>query len=300
MAFANAAAGGWFARRLVRAALTYREWACAQIEAPSVTTERLCLTSTWQTGQSGFWADPCVVAHEGRVWLFMEELDRRSGRGRIVAAEFEDGFLRNASTVLSNDHHLSFPQVTRHNNKWVATVETCASHNPVYEFDELGSPWRPCVEYPALPPHTADAVVDFHEGVLVGTDAMTEGDSVLVNYLLNEHTWVPVPAATRVDVAWSRGGGTVDRTRSIRAVQDCSGTYGVALGWTDRADPARHLARWRAADLDGSPTRWSGIHTMTWDPEQSSVWIDGWRRRFSPVGWRHRLIEQRHFRQCQG
>lgn len=300
LAFADLAGTGWFAQRLARAAVTYRQWACASIAAPRGDSESLELTSPWQGGPSQFWADPFVLTHQGRTWLFMEQLSRVTGRGDIVLAEASEGQLRNPRTVLANDHHLSFPQVTRHQDRWLATVETCAAHNPVYEFDAVGDPWRPCEDFPALPPHTADAVLDFSSGRLVGTDSQTDGDSVLVSYQLDGQTWTPIPAATRVDAVWSRGGGTLDPVRSIRTVQDCTGTYGVQVGWTDSGDPGRHLAMWGPSALTGSSVRQSGIHTMSWDQDQTSIWIDGWRRRFSVLGWQYRRTELSHVKNCQG
>ncbi|MEI2786432.1 MAG: hypothetical protein V9E82_12150 [Candidatus Nanopelagicales bacterium] len=295
---ADLAASGWFGLRLARAALTYREWACVTIRMPHSTDATLDVMGMWHSGPHRFWADPFVLIDSGESWLFMEELDRATGRGHLIAARIIDGDLRDPRVILSNDHHLSFPVVGRHQGRWIATVETCARHNPVYTFDRPGDPWHEDAELPALPPHTADAVADFDAGTLVGTDAATDGHSVLVRYALQGDEWVPQPDAVRVDIGWSRGGGVVDTARGIRAVQDCAGTYGTALGWTSTEDPDQHLARWSAADL--STPGWRGVHTMTWDPLQQQVWIDGWRRRVSPLGWRHRLVEQGHFAQCQG
>lgn len=299
MRSADLAASAWFGLRLSRAALTYRHWACAPVSDPVQSQGRLQLTGSWQCGDSGFWADPFVLTSSGRTWLFMEELDRSTGRGHIVVADVVDGELRDVRTVLANEHHLSFPQVTQHEGRWLATVETCARHNPVYEFEAPGQPWREAPDLPALPAHTADAVVDFAAGTLVGTDAATDGDSVLVRYNLTDRRWIPDPLSLRVDNRWSRGGGTLDPERNVRIVQDCAGTYGVALGWTAADDPDRHMAKWTAADIK-QPEDWRGVHTMTWDAEQSQVWIDGWRRRPSPWGWKHRLAEQQHLKSCQG
>ena len=295
---ADVVASSWFGLRLARAAMTYREWACAPIRVPHASDARLEVVGTWHSGPHRFWADPFVLVDADQSWLFVEELDRASGRGRIIAARIVDGGLRDPRVVLSNDHHVSFPIVARYQGHWIATVETCAKHNPVYTFERPGDPWHENVRLPALPPHTADAVADFDAGALVGTDAATDGHSVLVRYALKGHEWVPQPDAVRVDIGWSRGGGVVDTARGIRAVQDCAGTYGTALGWTSTDDPDQHLARWAAADL--STPGWRGVHTMTWDQDQQQVWIDGWRRRLSPFGWRYRVVEQGHFAQCQG
>ena len=295
---ADLSASGWFGVRLARAALTYREWACAPVRVPHSTDETLDVIGAWHSGPHRFWADPFVLVDAGQSWLFVEELDRATGRGHIVAARIIDGSPRDPRIVLSNDHHVSFPIVAQHQGRWIATVETCAAHNPVYTFERPGEPWHEDGRLPALPPHIADAVPDFDAGTLVGTDAATDGHSVLVRYTLRDQQWVPQPEAVRVDIGWSRGGGVLDTGRGIRAVQDCAGTYGTALGWTAADDPDRHLARWSAADL--STPGWRGIHTMTWDPLQQQVWIDGWRRRVSAFGWRHRMVEQGHLAQCQG
>jgi hypothetical protein len=296
----NAAGAAWFAGRLARAAGTYREWACAPVQTLDPGLANLQTRGSWQSGATHFWADPCVVDSPTGVWVFVEELDRRIGRGHILAVPVCEGRLaaEQAVCVLSNDHHLSFPQVTFVAGRWLATVETCARFNPVYTFEDPGHPWRPVADLPALPPHTGDPVVDFATGVLIGTDARTDPDSVLMQYRIAGTQWEPLVSAVRVDTVWSRGAGTWDRTRGWRAVQDCSGTYGRAVGLVATDPMQAPLARWAAQQVTGR--RWRGVHTLTWTPPMDQIWIDAWRRRISPLGWRRRLIERSHLQNCQG
>jgi hypothetical protein len=232
--------------------------------------------------------------------MFVEELDRRTGRGHILAMTVREGRLQEdrAVVVLANEHHLSFPQVQYVEGRWLATVETCAGHNPVYTFEHPGQTWQPILDIPPLPPHTADPVVDFSSGELIGTDARTDPDSVLMRYRRVGSAWEPVTAAVQVDAMFSRGAGTWDRSRGWRAVQDCTGTYGRAVGLVDADAPMTPLSRWTAKQVGGR--RWRGVHTLTWTPQLDHVWIDAWRRRFSALGWRARLVERRHLHTCQG
>lgn len=298
---ANMSGAVRFGGRLLRAAGTYREWGCAPISEIGPDTPRLRLRGPWRNGPDRFWADPCVGSADGQTWLFMEELIRSTGRGHIVAAPVVSGDIDTSRvrTVLANDHHLSFPQVQRHEGRWVATVETCAGHNPFYEFDAMGEPWREYDGVTPLPPHTADPVADLACGELIGTDARTDPDSVFVRYILRDGSWEPVLESVFVDVGWARGGGRWDRHRGWRTVQDCAGTYGRAAGLVDAATQTVHLRRWSASDLS-EPGRWKGVHTVTWDSPGANVWVDGWRRAISPMGWRHRLKEREHLATCQG
>jgi hypothetical protein len=296
-----------FAGRLSRAAFTYREWSCAALSSsfPTLWSTRpitLDVQGEWQNEPgSRFWADPCLIVDGEDEWLFVEQLDRGLGRGHIVAVPVVAGRLSvsGARPVLSNEHHLSFPQIYRWQDRWLATVETCQSHNPVYEFESPGQPWRPALDLPALPAHLADPVVDWESGHLVATDGLTDPDSVLVRFTLGDGSWVPDIRSCAVDVGWSRGAGTWDTGRDIRAIQDCAGTYGRAVGLARGSDPHEHIQLWTARDL-ACPGSWRGIHSMTWAENSDRIWIDAWRRRFSVLGWRYRLTERRHLSSCEG
>ncbi len=295
----DAAGAVWFAGRLVRAAVTYREWACAPIAALDPEQGRLTRCGEWQSGPRRFWADPFLLSTAVGDWLFMEELDRTTGLGHIVAAPVRGGTLDISAVrrVLATDHHLSFPQLQWVDGRWLATVETCAAHNPVYTFDAPGEPWRSIDDLPPLPPHTADPVIDFETGWLIGTDARTDPDSVGIRYRLNDGAWHADPGSVSVDVGWRRGAGTWDRDRGWRAVQDCAGTYGRAVGLVDSRSDAP-LAKWSVPEVVGAHG-WRGVHSLTWSAS-GATWIDGWRRRPSLLGWRLRLVERHHLASCQG
>ncbi len=256
--------------------------------------------------RSAFWADPHVVVHDGQEWLFVEDLDRSTGMGRIRATQYLGGELLSREVVLATPHHLSFPQVYRVGGRWLATAETCAEVNPVYTFDQLGDLWRVADDLPCVPPHLADPILIFdRHGTLTeawGTDARLDPDAVFVRYRWHDGRWRRTDQDTYVDVTRGRSGGTLDLERGLRAVQDCGAAYGIAAEILDpahMADGSRPILRLTAAAVSGHPRR-KGVHTVTWDPSGTAVWIDGWYRRFSLIGAVLRLREQRHAKGCTG
>ena len=301
-----------FAGRVARAAATYRQWGIARLPAGSVDalltgTPGDCRDLTWHSPEPNrFWADPCVVADDMGCWVFVEELDRTTGRGHIRAVRWEGSDLVPGGIVHSSHHHMSFPQVQFTGGRWLATVETCAATNPVLTFDRPGEPWRLASDLPALPPHLADPVLvigaDGLPQRVVATDAQTSPDTNYVEHVRDGDRWVRTPSATYVDITTARGGGT--RLPEVRAVQDCATVYGRALclvptrDWhgTVYGDP---LAVLSGSDVDGDWTA-GGVHTLTWTPDQEQVWIDGWRRRPAVTGGYRRWVERRHPRECDG
>lgn len=297
------------AAQAARGAVTCWRWSVAKwpgdIDEFLAGPARLRRLRWYGPRRSAFWADPHVVVSPDGEWLFVEDLDRSTGLGRIRATQFLDGELLGRDVVLANEHHLSFPQVYRVGERWLATVETCAARNPVYTFDHLGGPWREATDLPALPDHLADPVLVFdQEGRLTeawGTDARLDPNAVFVRYECSAEGWQRVDLATEVDVTRTRGGGQLDLRRGLRAVQDCGETYGAAAEVIDLSDGAGGT-RLVAADVGRGydHRRRKGVHTVTWDAAGESVWIDGWYRRATLFGAVLRLREQRHSRECQG
>lgn len=305
-----------FVGRVARAAVTYRQWGIARLDARAVSNllggGPVASRLEWHSPPPDhFWADPAVVAADeaDACWVFVEELAYATGRGHIRALWWDGRVLHRGAVVYATDHHLSYPQIQRVGGRWVATVETCAAANPMMTFDRPGDPWRVAADLPALPPHMADAVVEFDVAGspvrVFATDAATSPDAVYVEHRHVDGLWSRDPSRTYVDVRSARGGGTWDSDLGVRAVQDCAGSYGMALslvpdqGWRGARSGAVR------AHLDGESVplgswRPAGVHTLAWTPDQEHVWLDGWRRRGSAVGGYRRLVERRHLASCKG
>lgn len=57
-----------------------------------------------------FWADPFAIEHQGRYFIFFEELPYRTQKGRIMAIEvFEDAEPGEPQVILERPYHLSYP-----------------------------------------------------------------------------------------------------------------------------------------------------------------------------------------------
>lgn len=313
---ANAAGTARFLGRIANRVTSVVDWKVAAVPGPAPLDDliarggrpsrplRWCAAPTL-----GFWADPFVLRDNGTTWLLVEELDYATGLGAIRLLEVVGDDVVPHQILLRTDHHLSFPQVYRSAGRWLATVETCARHNPIYTFDRLGDPWRPA-DLPALPPHLADPVLTFDgdgavTGVL-GTDAQVNGDTVVVDFTLDAATgtWVRRDDAVRVSVFNGRGGGTLDPFRNLRATQDCAGVYGRAVEVTriDQQDPADVVLRIEGGTVgrDARGRATVGLHTLTWTPDGEHAWLDGWRRRRTPLGWLWDIKERQHLDSCHG
>ena len=305
-----------FGMRLLKRVVTAQQWRIARLPGTAPLADLMAddgwprTPLKWRSKPGpGFWADPAVVS-DGRTWVLVEELDMVTCRGAIRLLEALGDEVIPHAIVLRTDHHLSFPQVYRTPTGWLATVETCARHNPIYTFDAIGDPWRPAAGLPPLPPASADPVLLFDAaGVVTGvlaTDAAVDPDSVVVQYSLDaaNQTWQRVEASIRVSAVNGRGGGTLDVARGLRATQDCAGEYGRAaevIAYPER-DPAETLlritGRRTGRAVDG--TRQRGVHTLTWTDDAAEMWADGWRRRPTALGWLWDAKERSHLETCEG
>lgn len=330
---ANAREAVRFAGRMVQRLTSARTWEISRVTPPRglLSPDREPDTPTvadlhpaaWRSpATADFWADPFVLVDGDNVWILVEELDFSVGRGiiRLLEAHGDDVVPR--GVLLRTEHHLSYPQVYRVGDRWLATVETCARHNPIYTFNQIGDPWRPADDLPPLPPHLADPTLIFDGEQLtgvVGTDAEVDENAVFVRFTLDSDgvRWRRDDAAVRVDVRNSRGGGTLDPARGLRVVQDCSGGYGQAvevldvshpgtsspLRSTEPGDQPTVLARFDRSSVapDAAHARpQEGVHTLSWDPSGEHVWADGWHHRPTAFGWRWYGKERQHLDVCEG
>lgn len=76
------------------------------------------------------WADPCLVEHEGRLYIFVEELLFAKKRGTINCLTLNDaGEVAVNTCVLEKPHHLSYPFVFEYQGVWYMLPEMSASRN---------------------------------------------------------------------------------------------------------------------------------------------------------------------------
>ena len=192
-----------------------------------------------------FYADPFLVPDGDRLWLFLEDADRATGKGVIRCSEVcADGRLGESHVVLECDYHLSYPFVFQRDGAWFMLPET-SGHRTVELWRAIQFPWHWKLEKVLLPGVNAvDPTLLEHEGRLWLFAGMSEGGGESQDELFLFHAdslegeWRPHRRNPVVsDVRHARPAGPFFREggQLYRPGQDCSGSYGSAF-WLHRVD----------------------------------------------------------------
>lgn len=75
-----------------------------------------------QSPPNHYYADPFLVEHLGRTWLFFEDYDYK--KGVISVAEIEGLTVKNPTVIIQERFHLSFPSVFEDNGQFYMTPES--------------------------------------------------------------------------------------------------------------------------------------------------------------------------------
>jgi hypothetical protein len=91
-----------------------------------------------------FWADPFAVEHQGRYFIFFEDLPYRTNKARIMAIEvFEDAEPGEEQVVLERPYHLSYPIVFVWNGSLYMLPETAGNGTiELYRCEAFPLRWR--------------------------------------------------------------------------------------------------------------------------------------------------------------
>jgi hypothetical protein len=239
--------------------------------------------------RGGFFADPFLVEHDGRHFLFVE--DYRNSRGKAVISYLElgrEGPVGERQVVLERDYHLSYPFVFERDGTIFMIPESSAARCvELFRADPFPDRW--VSERVLMSDVVADdATLLQHDGrfwlfVNIPADGTATVDGELFLFWSRDlgSDWVPHPGNPVVaDVRSARPAGRIFRHDGalIRPSQDNSIRYGYAtvlnrievLTETEyREVPvARIDASWIAGNL--------GTHTYNRDSDYEVV--DGYRR----------------------
>ena len=186
-----------------------------------------------------FWADPFPVMHDGRSFVFFEELVFAVGKGRIAVAELDaNGLVGTPRVALERVCHLSYPFLFQHDGAWYMMPEM-GEHGAQEIFRATSFPdqWElhDTVRFGRT---VVDPTLHFDGErwwLFVGTAASTEsacddlslyhGDSPLGPW--TPHAGNPVVS----DARGARPAGRIFRVGDdlIRPAQDGTPTYGSAI-----------------------------------------------------------------------
>lgn len=71
-----------------------------------------------------FWADPFPIEKDKKTWVFFEDFDYNSNKGRISVAEWDGKKMIDPKVVLEEKWHLSYPFIWEENNEFYLIPES--------------------------------------------------------------------------------------------------------------------------------------------------------------------------------
>jgi hypothetical protein len=221
-----------------------------------------------------FYADPFPIVHGGQTFVFVEDFDHRTGRGRISAVPFDErGPAGPARPVLEEPWHLSYPFVFAQDGE-VWMIPESSERRSVILYRAAPFPYRWVREAVLLDDIDAsDATIVRHAGHLwmftvVRDNAGSWSDRLSIfSAPTLRGPWRPHPGnPVVIDQATARPAGAFIRRdgRLWRPVQDCSAGYGTGIGLVEvvRLDDEAYEQRQHA--LIRSDPSWPGrrLHTL--------------------------------------
>lgn len=185
------------------------------------------------------WADPFIVNHEGRSFIFFEDLPYAVGRAHIAAVEvLGEGRTGEPQIVLSRPYHLSYPFVFDWEGELYMIPESADNHSiELYRCEQFPHRWS---LYKVLLENVRayDSTLLHEDGRwwLFANVAEGEADPSEELHLYwstsLEGPWVPHCANPVLsDVRQARGAGPLFRRDGnlYRPSQDCAADYGSAV-----------------------------------------------------------------------
>jgi len=198
----------------------------------------------WLTPPKGhFHADPFLVEHQGRTWMFFEDYVYSEAKAVIACQEvLLNGKVGEVRTVLKRPYHVSYPFVFRHDGSYYLIPESASNHT-VELYRATDFPYQWTLEKVLFRGKAVDTTV-FIDGEtfwFFTTLQAPAGDGMALclfysDRIDGEWQWHPANPIS-MDVRDARCGGRVFRQdgKLMRISQDCSGRYGSSFSFREIA-----------------------------------------------------------------
>lgn len=97
----------------------------------------------WPYEKGRYLADPWVIARDSQTYLFCEEFDYRTFRGRVVVSDFPPAGASRPQAAIEEPHHLSYPQVFEHEGELFCIPESAETRKVcLYRSVEFPHRWQ--------------------------------------------------------------------------------------------------------------------------------------------------------------
>lgn len=226
---------------------------------------------------TGWWADPFVVAAQGRRLLFVEEMAAPDlNNANIACVELTYGGARRLGIALDEPGHLSFPQVFEWEGQWYMTVESSYDRRvSLYRSSGFPLQWERLVDL-VTGRVCVDPTLHHHDGRWYLFANISENGSSTSDELflfVSDHIegpFVPHPASPIVcDVRRARMAGRLfhHQGRLIRPAQDCGPGYGNAVVFNEVLElgPTTYRERQLSRLAPSLKRQVAGCHTYNID-----------------------------------
>jgi hypothetical protein len=221
-----------------------------------------------------FYTDPFPFIHEGKTWLFVEELDHRANKGVISVVPFDEhGPTGPAEPVLEEPWHLSYPFVFAHEGRvWMIPESSAGRTITLYRADPFPHRW--VVEEVLLADiEASDATIIRRDDCLWMLAATRDGAGSWSDTLsifsapALRGPWRPHAAnPVIVDQAAARPAGAmfVRDGKLWRPVQDCAAGYGTGIGLVEVTRLTHDAFEQRTHAVLRADPSWPGrrLHTL--------------------------------------
>ena len=180
-----------------------------------------------------FYADPFLIEHSGKPWVFFEDFDYRAQKGVIACAEVTGKGISKVIPALEKPYHLSYPCVFWDEAGLYLVPESNSNKTvELYRCTRFPDAWETVATLMQIP--AVDTTVWVEDGLYWFFVTLKEARGAAFQLCLfysrtltGEWTSHPQnPIAT--DVRFSRGAGAIfkEQGKLFRPSQDCSGNYG--------------------------------------------------------------------------
>jgi len=179
-----------------------------------------------------FVADPFIIYHALKYYMFFEILDKSLGKGVIGLATSKDGENWDYDqVVLKENFHLSYPYIIKHNNDFYMIPETSETSKVLlYKAKQFPYEWE--ITSTLLQGNYVDASVFHHKNKWWMLTGKSKRLHLFYSEQLNE-CWIEHPKSPLIsnNPHITRPGGRVivEKDHIYRYTQDGKPTYGSAV-----------------------------------------------------------------------